>query len=115
MRNSHGNAGGKVLRRWGFALVRGRSMLPTLQDGDRLFIRYGAVPRPGRIAVVRLPDRPGLSVKRIGRSDCDGWWIERDNPVEGVDSWQVGPVRADAVVAIALCRVWPRPRLLTRG
>jgi Peptidase S24-like len=109
------NAGGEATRRWGFALVRGRSMLPTLQDGDRLFIRYGVAPRPGRIAVIRLPGRAGLSVKRIGRSDAGGWWIERDNPVEGVDSWQVGPVRADAVVAVALCRIWPKPRLLTRS
>jgi hypothetical protein len=95
-------------------VVRGRSMDPTLHDGDRLLIRYGAVPRPGRVVVVKLPDRSGLSVKRIGWADSDGWWIERDNPTEGVDSWQTGPVRSDAVVAIALCRVWPRPRLLTR-
>ena len=95
--------------------MRGRSMLPTLQDGDRLVVRYGVHPRPGCIAVVRLPDRPGLSVKRIRRSEAAGWWIERDNPVEGVDSWQVGPVRADAVVAVALCRIWPKPRLLTRS
>ena len=89
-------------------------MDPTLHDGDRLLIRYGAVPRPGRVVVVKLPDRSGLSVKRIGWADSDGWWIERDNPTEGVDSWQTGPVRSDAVVAIALCQVWPRPRLLTR-
>jgi hypothetical protein len=95
-------------------VVRGRSMDPTLHDGDRLLIRYGAAPRPGRVVVVKLPNRPGLSVKRIGWPDSDGWWIERDNPTEGVDSWQTGPVRADAVVAIALCRVWTRPRLLPR-
>jgi hypothetical protein len=106
---------GSGIRRWGFAVVRGRSMQPTLRDGDRLLVRYGAKPQAGRVVVVRLPDRPALSVKRIGWSDPGGWWIERDNPAEGVDSWQVGPVTSEAVVAVALIRVWPKPRLFTRS
>jgi hypothetical protein len=101
-------------RRWGLAVVRGRSMQPTLHAGDRLLVRYGVAPRPGQIAVVRLPGPRGLSIKRIGWAVAGGWWIERDNRAEGVDSWQVGPVLADAVVAVAFLRIWPRPRLLTR-
>ena len=95
--------------RFGFAVVRGRSMEPTLHDGDRLLVRHGGRPRPGRVAVVRLPGRPGFSVKRIGWPDRGGWWVERDNPREGVDSWQVGAVPPDGVVAVAVLRVWPRP------
>lgn len=98
--------------RWGFAVVRGRSMEPTLHDGDRLVVHYGGRPRPGRVVVVRLPGRADLSVKRIGWRDADGWWVERDNPREGVDSWQVGAVDSDHVLAVALVRLWPRPRLL---
>lgn len=113
-RRRAGAARGSAVRRWGLAVVRGRSMQPTLQAGDRLLVHYGEVPRPGRIAVVRLPGYHGLSVKRIGWADGNGWWIERDNPVEGVDSWQVGRVLPEAVVAVAVLRVWPRPRLLTR-
>jgi hypothetical protein len=105
---------GHIVPRFGLAVVRGRSMEPTLHEGDRLLVRYGVQPRPGRIAVVRLPGRPGLSVKRIGWKDAEGWWIERDNPREGVDSWQVGAVGRDAVVAVALGRVWPRPGRLRR-
>ena len=115
MARGGGPARGSAGRRWGLAVVRGRSMLPTLNDGDRLLVKHGRAPRPGRIAVVRLPERDGLSIKRIGWSDSGGWWIERDNPAEGVDSWQVGPIAPDAVVAVALVRVWPRPRLLTRS
>jgi hypothetical protein len=100
--------------RFGIAVVRGRSMEPTLREGDRLLVRYGVQPRPERVAVVRLPGRAGLSVKRIGWKDAEGWWIERDNPREGVDSWQVGAVGREAVVAVALCRVWPRPGRLRR-
>jgi hypothetical protein len=109
------DASGSTPRRWGFAVVRGRSMQPTLHDGDRLLVRYGAVPRAGQLVLVRLRDRPGLSVKRVGWADSDGWWIERDNPAEGVDSWQVGPVPSHSVTAVALLRVWPRPRMLTRS
>lgn len=94
--------------RVGFAVVRGRSMLPTLRDGDRLLVVYGARPRVGRPALVRLPGEV-LAVKRVTRRDRDGWWVERDNPAEGVDSWSVGAVADGDVLARVLMRVWPRP------
>jgi phage repressor protein C with HTH and peptisase S24 domain len=95
--------------RYGFAIVRGRSMEPTLRDGDRLVVRYGAVPKIGQLGVVRLPERDGVSVKRVTRRDADGWWVERDNPNEGVDSWLVGAIPDADLVAVVLGRVWPRP------
>lgn len=98
------------MSRYGFAVVRGRSMEPTLHDGDRLLVRYGAVPRLGRLAVVRLPGRGGASVKRVTRRDGDGWWVERDNPTQGVDSWLVGAIPEADLLAVVLARVWPRPR-----
>lgn len=93
----------------GTAMVVGSSMEPTLHEGDRLLIRYGARPRAGRIAVVRLPDRP-LAVKRLGHAVDDGWWVERDNPAEGVDSWVVGAVPESSVVALVVGRLWPLRR-----
>ncbi|HEX5997686.1 MAG TPA: S24 family peptidase [Jiangellales bacterium] len=98
------------MSRYGFAVVRGDSMEPTLRDGDRLLVRYGAVPRLGRLAVVRLPGRGGASVKRVTRRDGDGWWVERDNPTQGVDSWLVGAIPEADLLAVVLARVWPRPR-----
>jgi phage repressor protein C with HTH and peptisase S24 domain len=95
--------------RLGIAVVRGRSMLPTLRDGDRLLVLHGAPPRPGRLAVVRLPDGV-VAVKRATRREPDGWWVERDNPAEGVDSWSVGAVPDQDVVALVLGRLWPGPR-----
>jgi signal peptidase I len=94
------------LPRLGLAVVRGRSMEPTLRAGDRLVVAYGLSPRVGQLVVVRLPDRP-VSVKRVTRQVDDGWWVERDNPAEGTDSWQVGAIPADDVLAMVLCRVWP--------
>ena len=87
-------------------------MEPTLFEGDRLLVRYGVPPRLGKLAVVRLPDRP-VSVKRVTRRTPEGWWVERDNPHEGVDSWVVGAVPDGDVVARVLVRIWPW-RLLRR-
>ncbi|MBA2770170.1 MAG: peptidase S24 [Sporichthyaceae bacterium] len=84
-------------------------MEPTLRDGDHLLVRWGMRPRPGRLVVVRLPGRP-LSVKRATMRTADGWWVERDNPAEGVDSWLVGPIGADDVLATVLLRLWPLRR-----
>lgn len=95
--------------RWGLAVVRGRSMEPTLLDGDRLLVRHGAVPAAGRLAVVVLPGGV-LAVKRLAHRQATGWWVERDNPVAGVDSWTVGPVPATDVRAVVLCRIWPLRR-----
>ncbi len=88
-------------------------MLPTLADGDRLLVRWGGTPRSGRLVVVRLPDaddgpRP-VAVKRATRRETGGWWVERDSAGEGVDSWQVGAIPDDDVLAVVLGRVWPRP------
>lgn len=91
-------------------------MLPTLREGDRLLCLYGARPRLGGLAIVRLPDasdgpRP-LSVKRVtGRDPAtgQGWWVERDNPHEGVDSWLVGAIADQDVLARVLVRL-PRRR-----
>jgi phage repressor protein C with HTH and peptisase S24 domain len=84
-------------------------MLPTLRDGDRLLVRYGAPPRIGGLAVVRLPDGV-VAVKRVVQRDSDGWWVERDNPDEGVDSWSVGAIPEADVLARVVRRIWP-PRL----
>ena len=92
----------------GVAVVRGRSMEPTYVDGDRLLVLYGVRPRIGRVHVVRLPDGPDgprpVAIKRITRAEGDGWWVERDNPAEGVDSWLVGAIPSDDVLGVVLCR-----------
>jgi len=95
-------------------------MEPTLHEGDRLLVLHGARARVGRMAVVRLPPGPDgprpLAVKRVtGRDPAggDGWWVERDNPREGVDSWQVGAIPPGHVQALVLGRVPGRRALAT--
>jgi SOS-response transcriptional repressor LexA len=81
-------------------------MEPTLRDGDHLLVLWGGRPKIGRIVVVRWSGRP-VSVKRAALHDADGWWVERDNPAEGVDSWQAGAVPDADVLGTVLARIWP--------
>lgn len=90
------------------ALVRGRSMEPTLHEGDRLLVRYAGAPRAGDLAVVRFADGV-VAVKRLDHHGDDGWWVSRDNPSEGRDSWSAGAVPDAAVLARVVLRIWPRP------
>jgi phage repressor protein C with HTH and peptisase S24 domain len=93
----------------GVARVRGRSMEPTLHPGDRLLVLHGARPRTGGLCVVRLPDGV-VAVKRATRREPGGWWVERDNPAAGVDSWLVGAIPDRDVVARVLFRLPAPPR-----
>ena len=96
----------RFLASWGLAVVRGRSMQPTMYDGDRLLVRHGATPRAGDVVVVRLPDGV-VAVKRATMRRDGGWWVERDNPAEGIDSWQVGTIAEPDVLAVVRARLWP--------
>lgn len=102
-----------MLERWGVALVRGRSMQPTLYDGDRLLVRHGGLPRVGDLVVVRLPDGVVAVKRATSREETGrpaGWWVERDNPAEGVDSWSVGAIPDSDVLAVVRARLWPPRR-----
>lgn len=105
--------------RFGLATVRGVSMEPTLYDGDVLLVRYAdegiGPPSPGSLVVIRLPPAPDgsprpVAVKRLvgpAPDGAPGWWVERDNPRGGVDSWTVGAIPGDDVLARVIARVWP--------
>ncbi len=97
-------------------VVRGRSMLPTLRPGDRLLVRSRRTPRAGDVVVARFADGTPV-VKRAAGRRGHGWWLLSDNAAEGVaDSRARGVVPDDAVLGVAVCRVWPRPgRVRRRG
>lgn len=96
-------------------VVRGASMEPSLHEGDRLLVHWGRrLARPGAVAIVRLPDRP-LSIKRLAFRQQAGWWVERDNPTVGVDSWQVGAVPDHDLIGVALLRLAPSPGRIARS
>ena len=77
---------------WRVATVAGASMAPTLADGDRLLVRFGAKPRVGRLVLARFPQHPDVVVvKRAVRATDDGWLVLGDNPAESEDSRRHGP------------------------
>ena len=110
-RSPSGQSLGVVVAGRAIVRVQGASMEPTLRDGDRLLVRVGQPPVPGSLVVLELPGRHGLAVKRAVRLEPEGWWVERDNPREGVDSWMVGAIPASDVVAQVVQRVWPLRRI----
>lgn len=94
---------------FGKAVVRGPSMVPTLRDGDRLLVRYGAPVRPGGIVVARHPlQQDLLLVKRAAERREGGWWLLGDNPYAEPDSRVFGAVPDELVLARAVARYRPR-------
>jgi phage repressor protein C with HTH and peptisase S24 domain len=98
---------GLLRRRPRRVLVRGPSMAPTLHDGDVVVALPGTAVRPGEVALVRWPSRPGqLSVKRAALEDTDGWFAVGDAPAASTDSRTLGPAE---VMGPVRWRLWPRP------
>ncbi|MER5930155.1 nickel-type superoxide dismutase maturation protease [Streptomyces sp. NPDC002054] len=97
--------------RIGIAEVSGPSMAPTLEDGDRLLVRYGARVRPGAVVVLRHPFQQDLLVvKRAVERRPGGWWVLGDNPyaVPPGDSTDYGAVPEEMVLGTGLLRLRPR-------
>ena len=90
-------------------------MLPTLRPADRLLLRYDLRPAPGRVVVVRYADGV-VAVKRAVERRRHGWWVRGDASDEvapgAVDSRYWGEIPEADVLAVAVARIWPRPRLL---
>ncbi|WP_190013357.1 nickel-type superoxide dismutase maturation protease [Streptomyces lucensis] len=99
---------GRAVAPWGLAEVTGPSMVPTLQHGDRLLVRYGAAVRHGDIVVLRHPFQQDLLVvKRAVERREGGWWVLGDNPYAGGDSTDYGVVPDELVLGTARFRYRP--------
>ena len=70
------------------AEVKGRSMAPTLRDGQVIWVRMAKVPLSreylekirGRVVIVERDEMPGiLLIKRLEKVHGDLIWIEGDN------------------------------------
>ncbi len=91
-------------------------MTPLLAPGDRLLVSYRRRVGPGAVVIARFADGT-VAVKRATqrrttRTGAPGWWLLSDNPEEGVDSRHRGVVADTEVLAVAVARIWPRPRRL---
>ena len=107
---------------WRVAVAE-RSMEPVLRPGDWLLVRRrlrAGRPlriRTGQLVIARHPGRPGLLlVKRAGRREPAGWWLQSDNPGAGaVDSLRRCARPADGGPGDAAVLAAAAPRPLTPG
>lgn len=93
-------------------VVRGMSMAPTLQPGDRLLVRRW--PRrlaPGALVVVAAPPAPRrLVVKRVVSVRGAQVTVRGDNPEASTDSRTYGPVPRAALRGRVVYRYAPPER-----
>ena len=92
--------------------VRGDSMSPTLEEGDRVLVIRTRRLVPGQVVAVRDPRDPGrVVVKRVAAgSEVAGWRVLGDNPARSTDSRVFGAVGRDLVVGRVLYRYHPPQR-----
>jgi nickel-type superoxide dismutase maturation protease len=103
-----GAARAGVLRR---VEVEGRSMLPTLQPGDRLLASRLLPARAGALAALRDPREPNrLLVKRVACRGVRTFEVRGDNPAESTDSRQFGPVPRALIEGRVFYRYAPAER-----
>lgn len=88
-------------------------MLPTLRPGDLLLIAATSPSaQPDDLVLVAWTERP-IAVKRLLQIEPDGaWWVVRDSPSVGIDSFSHGAVPVPGQRGVVLGRLWPRPRPL---
>jgi len=91
--------------------VRGDSMRPGLEPGDRLLVARGVPLRVGHVVAVGDPRQPARTlVKRVAARGPEGLTVLGDNPVASTDSRSLGPLAAGSVWGRAVYRYFPDGR-----
>ena len=80
-------------------------MTPTLDDGDLVLIRAIERAPVGALVVVRHPKKTGVTlIKRVASRGNGNVSVGSDNPYEGTDSRQFGPIDDVNVLGIVTFR-----------
>lgn len=87
-------------------IIEGDSMLPTLKQGDCVFINPSAKPKVGDIVLFRHPFKQSVNVvKRLAQITSDGrYFLVGDNALESTDSRSFGAISAKDILGVAVCR-----------
>lgn len=96
------------------AVVKGRSMEPTLPPGAWVLVGrpHRGGPRLGQVVVVEHPRRAGFElIKRIGAVSRERGliWVVGDNRLASTDSDDFGPLPVGSVRGLVLARIRPGP------
>ena len=110
-----GVAASRALRDLDAVAVTGRSMVPTLEPGDRLIVEARSYrkrsPLPGEIVLAADPRTPHRElVKRVAALEGGAVTVLGDNP-DSTDSRTFGLVPAASVRWRVLFRYWPPQRI----
>lgn len=105
----------RVLRNLDAAIVQGRSMVPTLQPGDRLLVESWTYqhrpPRPGEVVLAADPRRPRRELaKRVEAVEPESLTLVGDG-ARSTDSRTFGAIPLEKVKWRALARYWPLRRV----
>jgi signal peptidase I len=99
-------------RRFDVVEVRGRSMAPALQPGDRLLVARVGPPRVGDVVLAADPrDTRRELVKRVSGLDAGGVMLTGDNRTESTDARSFGALPPAAVTWRVIGRYWPASRI----
>ena len=86
--------------------VNGRSMEPTLDDGDQVFVRTCQTASVGDIVLCRHPYRTDTElIKRVRSIGDEGLVLVGDNPVNSTDSSSFGDVPWVHLIGIVTARI----------
>ncbi len=97
----------RTLLGWGVVRVEGRSMAPTLEDGDYVIVRdYGPGRRRPRVGDIALLDHPRLGrlLKRLA-DESDGHFSLIGDGVATTPSIDLGSVPPERLLARVVWRV----------
>ena len=102
-----------VRRTFDVVEVRGRSMAPTLQPGDRLLaLRLRRPIRVGEIVLAADPRDPRRElIKRVASADQSGIHLRGDNPSASTDARTFGTLAASSIEWRVIGRYWPLGRI----
>jgi nickel-type superoxide dismutase maturation protease len=91
--------------------VRGDSMRPALEPGDRLLVLRGGPVRVGQVVAVGDPREPARTMlKRVAARGPAGITVLGDNAAASTDSRSLGPLAPAAVRGRAVYRYFPDSR-----
>lgn len=94
---------------WRLIRVRGRSMMPTLQDGDLVLARAAGRGRAHRAGdVVSLRHAGVLMIKRLVQRQRDGRFSVSGDGAASMPSIDLGYVDAVDILATAIIRISPK-------
>jgi nickel-type superoxide dismutase maturation protease len=106
-----GYLGWQTLRHLDAVEVNGRSMIPTLEPGDRLLVETWSFgrrrPRVGEVVIAPDPREPSRELVKRVAAVGDGRVTLRGDSAKSTDSRRFGTVPIADVRARAAIRYWP--------